>query len=199
MWRVLPHYRCIYIIYSVSLFLNLYLFYFLLHSMFFIFSVFFYLSFFFLFCFLFFFFFSSRRRHTRSLRDWISDVCSSDLDEKVQDSRPGEAGQVPQLRAMPAVPRLAAEDGGAARALPRSDRGRAIRHGRQARAPLLGVPADVEAGGSDRRTFAPRDRQPARLPRRSRPLVSHPRPADAHALRRRVAAHQPGRGAGQRA
>src|SRR6266496_1843897 len=29
---------------------------------------------------LFFFFFSSRRRHTRSLRDWSSDVCSSDLD-----------------------------------------------------------------------------------------------------------------------
>src|SRR6267378_6596192 len=29
---------------------------------------------------MFFFFFSSRRRHTRSLRDWSSDVCSSDLD-----------------------------------------------------------------------------------------------------------------------
>src|SRR5690349_22353166 len=29
----------------------------------------------------FFFFFSSRRRHTRSLRDWSSDVCSSDLAE----------------------------------------------------------------------------------------------------------------------
>src|SRR5204863_2444187 len=29
--------------------------------------------------FFFFFFFSSRRRHTRSLRDWSSDVCSSDL------------------------------------------------------------------------------------------------------------------------
>src|SRR6266576_210287 len=27
---------------------------------------------------MFFFFFSSRRRHTRSLRDWSSDVCSSD-------------------------------------------------------------------------------------------------------------------------
>src|SRR5438874_6756888 len=26
------------------------------------------------------FFFSSRRRHTRSLRDWSSDACSSDLD-----------------------------------------------------------------------------------------------------------------------
>src|SRR5699024_11606723 len=29
--------------------------------------------------FAFFFFFSSRRRHTRSKRDWSSDVCSSDL------------------------------------------------------------------------------------------------------------------------
>src|SRR5437588_7782466 len=32
-------------------------------------------------CFFFFFFFSSRRRHTRSLCDWSSDVCSSDLGE----------------------------------------------------------------------------------------------------------------------
>src|SRR5204863_4428275 len=30
-------------------------------------------------CFFVLFFFSSRRRHTRSLRDWSSDVCSSDL------------------------------------------------------------------------------------------------------------------------
>src|SRR6266513_3807316 len=29
-----------------------------------------------------FFFFSSRRRHTRSKRDWSSDVCSSDLAEQ---------------------------------------------------------------------------------------------------------------------
>src|SRR5438874_8252676 len=29
------------------------------------------------------FFFSSRRRHTRSLRDWSSDVCSSDLPQRV--------------------------------------------------------------------------------------------------------------------
>src|SRR5699024_11242557 len=28
---------------------------------------------------IFYFFFSSRRRHTRSKRDWSSDVCSSDL------------------------------------------------------------------------------------------------------------------------
>src|SRR2546421_9194228 len=30
-------------------------------------------------CIILFFFFSSRRRHTRSDRDWSSDVCSSDL------------------------------------------------------------------------------------------------------------------------
>src|SRR5699024_11451193 len=29
------------------------------------------------------FFFSSRRRHTRSKRDWSSDVCSSDLFHKI--------------------------------------------------------------------------------------------------------------------
>src|SRR5947207_4051999 len=29
------------------------------------------------------FFFSSRRRHTRSLCDWSSDVCSSDLEDRV--------------------------------------------------------------------------------------------------------------------
>src|SRR5699024_9556133 len=31
------------------------------------------------------FFFSSRRRHTRSKRDWSSDVCSSDLAETLGD------------------------------------------------------------------------------------------------------------------
>src|SRR5690349_24523942 len=33
------------------------------------------------------FFFSSRRRHTRSLRDWSSDVCSSDLHGLVAERR----------------------------------------------------------------------------------------------------------------
>src|SRR5699024_11874676 len=32
-------------------------------------------------------FFSSRRRHTRSKRDWSSDVCSSDLDEPLMEIR----------------------------------------------------------------------------------------------------------------
>src|SRR6266536_1111449 len=35
----------------------------------------------------FFFFFSSRRRHTRSTRDWSSDVCSSDLPQPVARAR----------------------------------------------------------------------------------------------------------------
>src|SRR5207249_8625684 len=39
-----------------------------------------------LFCF---FFFSSRRRHTRSKRDWSSDVCSSDLHAGVGNEEPG--------------------------------------------------------------------------------------------------------------
>src|SRR5204863_2372904 len=44
------------------------------------FLLFFFFFFLYVFCFFFFFFFfSSRRRHTRSLRDWSSDVCSSDL------------------------------------------------------------------------------------------------------------------------
>src|SRR3989449_7711872 len=34
-----------------------------------------------------FFFFSSRRRHTRCSRDWSSDVCSSDLDDRADAER----------------------------------------------------------------------------------------------------------------
>src|SRR5204862_1293167 len=34
------------------------------------------------------FFFSSRRRHTRSLRDWSSDVCSSDLGNRKEEVLP---------------------------------------------------------------------------------------------------------------
>src|SRR5260221_10763516 len=36
----------------------------------------------------FFFFFSSRRRHTRSLCDWSSDVCSSDLESRAGNEEP---------------------------------------------------------------------------------------------------------------
>src|SRR5438874_13743452 len=41
-----------------------------------------------------FFFFSSRRRHTRSLRDWSSDVCSSDLPELVRLVREGYRARI---------------------------------------------------------------------------------------------------------
>src|SRR5690349_21977855 len=51
--------------------------------------------FFICFFFFFFFFFSSRRRHTRSLRDWSSDVCSSDLKSAVAKKRfSGKFGEV---------------------------------------------------------------------------------------------------------
>src|SRR5437588_9047198 len=42
-----------------------------------------------------FFFFSSRRRHTRSLCDWSSDVCSSDL--RSIDERDAKADRVREM------------------------------------------------------------------------------------------------------
>src|SRR5699024_12092593 len=38
------------------------------------------------------FFFSSRRRHTRSKRDWSSDVCSSDLEQPDHQVRAATGG-----------------------------------------------------------------------------------------------------------
>src|SRR5256712_5762518 len=89
-----------------------------------------------------FFFFSSRRRHTRSDRDWSSDVCSSDL-----------------LSGDPTRPR---RRGGAAR--PRGRRGR--RHERAHAAPprarrRRGQPAGDGGGGTARRH---RERPPAHAP-----------------------------------
>src|SRR3989440_3527041 len=43
-----------------------------------------------------FFFFSSRRRHTRSDRDWSSDVCSSDLALGLQDLLNEEVSPAPR-------------------------------------------------------------------------------------------------------
>src|SRR5699024_11230260 len=40
-----------------------------------------------------FFFFSSRRRHTRSKRDWSSDVCSSDLSSVTHNDVGGCSGK----------------------------------------------------------------------------------------------------------
>src|SRR5436190_11456317 len=54
----------------------------------FLFIIYFFFFFFILLRFIFFFFFfSSRRRHTRSLCDWSSDVCSSDLLHSVRGLR----------------------------------------------------------------------------------------------------------------
>src|SRR5216683_1577625 len=47
-----------------------------------------------------FFFFSSRRRHTRSDRDWSSDVCSSDL---IEEDLQGVAGQDSDAEPRPPV------------------------------------------------------------------------------------------------
>src|SRR5471030_3424065 len=49
-----------------------------------------------------FFFFSSRRRHTRCLSDWRSDVCSSDLDDGAKVAWSREASY-----RLPACDRLA--------------------------------------------------------------------------------------------
>src|SRR5437868_7734945 len=58
-----------------------------------------------------FFFFSSRRRHTRSKRDWSSDVCSSDL------TRSG-----PEPKESAGTPRLAKEKWSERKKLPASGR-----------------------------------------------------------------------------
>src|SRR6266496_6385052 len=62
----------------------------------------------------FFFFFSSRRRHTRSLRDWSSDVCSSDLPRPDRRSRRRGSGpnRARRARRPPAGDRPR-DDGGA--------------------------------------------------------------------------------------
>src|SRR5206468_4187501 len=45
-----------------------------------------------------FFFFSSRRRHTRSDRDWSSDVCSSDLERlRLRPIRPDDESRLSEL------------------------------------------------------------------------------------------------------
>src|SRR2546421_8765776 len=57
--------------------------------------------------FFFFFFFSSRRRHTRSDRDWSSDVCSSDLQElPIFNVSARNTGHIAGLKFQPYVPTL---------------------------------------------------------------------------------------------
>src|SRR5207249_5629738 len=94
------HVVCILEYYHVEFFIRLFfwycllsviswlIFFFLLFCLFFFVCCFFFFFFVFFF-FFFFFFFSSRRRHTRSKRDWSSDVCSSDLPSVFSESRYG--------------------------------------------------------------------------------------------------------------
>src|SRR6266704_5789718 len=91
------------------------------------------------------FFFSSRRRHTRSKRDWSSDVCSSDLPLSGRDRWRRDAH------------RRRAEPGG--------DRARRPRRSRARRAPLLAARAE-QAGEGDgmRPRNAIRGRAPAAGP-----------------------------------
>src|SRR5438132_9028379 len=56
------------------------------------------------------FFFSSRRRHTRSLCDWSSDVCSSDLQEKTTEVENVEVEEVEKVESVDAI-RMAMERG----------------------------------------------------------------------------------------
>src|SRR5437762_9300303 len=74
-------YCCLFMLLSLFIYIYLLLFSFFILLFFFVFSFLFFLLF--LFFFLFFFFFSSRRRHTRYIGDWSSDVCSSDLTPRV--------------------------------------------------------------------------------------------------------------------
>src|SRR5204862_5047303 len=89
---------------------------------------------------LFFFFFSSRRRHTRSLRDWSSDVCSSDLPARSATASPTwfpdrSEGMIdlparPRSRTSrgPATPRI--RNSGEADHAPRSEERRVGKEGR---------------------------------------------------------------------
>src|SRR5204863_4223504 len=94
----------------------------------------------------FFFFFSSRRRHTRSLRDWSSDVCSSDLEAERRRRHPAVNPAVGNV-----VPRRAA-----VRAhLPLDGRaGIAARGGREGRVPTVGRSEERRVGKECRSGWA---------------------------------------------
>src|SRR5215213_766471 len=78
--------------------------------------------------FCFFFFFSSRRRHTRLVSDWSSDVCSSDLGGAPQRSRgPWTVTTRSNARGWPNAASSAAADACTQRRSRRKGRGRACR------------------------------------------------------------------------
>src|SRR5438046_4684048 len=80
-----------------------------------------------------FFFFSSRRRHTRLVSDWSSDVCSSDLGDLVRGPLPGGAAD----RALGGALRPARRGG-------RRGRGGAAAAGAGARRRVARLPAGAE-------------------------------------------------------
>src|SRR5262249_8587574 len=63
-------------------------------------------------CFLFFFFFSSRRRHTRLVSDWSSDVCSSDLSARALGIEPWAASVSSAADIESAIAKFGREPGG---------------------------------------------------------------------------------------
>src|SRR5262245_20228922 len=104
------------------------------------------------------FFFSSRRRHTRCLSDWSSDVCSSDLQRAQPEHRRDlPLGAPPGLRVDVGAPRLVR---GAARIGER----------------VVGQPRRVPAG----RGFADLDRVPVRAVRAVRSVAVAVRVVPAH-------------------
>src|SRR5438046_8967172 len=111
------------------------------------------------FCFYAFFFFSSRRRHTRLVSDWSSDVCSSDLegvvarrDRWTEHLEGGPVGGAAPARRRPGARRRGPIVGGAVvLAVARADR---PRPGNAARQRIEGVAglreAETSRGGGAR-------------------------------------------------
>src|SRR5438105_10104951 len=99
-----------------------------------------------------FFFFSSRRRHTRSTRDWSSDVCSSDLGELdhlhqafLARRTPGGGDRAPRA---PVLRGLAVSPG--VQVAPRAPRAAVPRlHRRRARASRRACARDAGGAGSE--------------------------------------------------
>src|SRR5437762_8554067 len=106
---MLFQFYCLYMFVFLSLFM-LFLMFIVFFFFFFLFSSFF--------LFFFFFFFSSRRRHTRYIGDWSSDVCSSDLVRELPQrvpellrviDRPAVEGRIVVQSELPVADRLARE------------------------------------------------------------------------------------------
>src|SRR5699024_7568816 len=114
----------------------------------------------------FYFFFSSRRRHTRSKRDWSSDVCSSDLHPHLP--RPTAAVRAVHDRLRRHAQTLARPARPARRARPGARR--------RPRLPAAARRRRTRAGGAGGPGRAARHRRCDRAHRRARPR-GHPHPA----------------------